>query len=270
MHGILLGVALGAALVAVPSTTPVNALPHGCAAATTDYSAAVDPHARAVGFSVNENKPCTFQFAPGDVFTGSGRFTVSCETGGYYHRPDHAEVEVLPIPQPCAPGAVVTLEGYHLGTGGSVIGGGIGGPELDLDVVAPTSTTDFKPMCAAGLKPAATVSLSAPLDYSGLLRFAGQVTCGGTNVTITSVKVTPLNDYPYPAAGPASCTNCASALTVSGTVPAGWWIYEVAMEFDVTKAGVTVSGQRIGRYLATWAGEIQPVCPRGADESCAA
>ncbi len=243
------------------------AIPHGCASVSRDYSVAAEPMARRVAVKVHTNEPCTFIYADGDVFSGDGRFTVTCSTGGYFHHPDdlpdgthNPAVVAAPIPQPCAVGATVTLDGYHQFTGGWVAGGGRSAPPA-----APSPRLDdneFSDLCAPGSEPAATVDLQQPVNRSGLLTYTGTVSCVGANVDLTSLTVTPLAGYAYPSAGTAECRRCRRPVSVSGTVPAKAWLYEVELKFDITdRKGTTVTGTRLGRYAVTWAGVVTTLCP---------
>jgi hypothetical protein len=115
--------------LAVPRT---RLFTHGCIAATNNYSLGADGYSPSLVARVNgDNTPCTFVFAAGDTYSGSGKFTISCETGGKVTHPDfengsHPPVVDIPIPQPCAVGATVTVDGGRFGTGGSVLAGGAG------------------------------------------------------------------------------------------------------------------------------------------------
>ena len=254
---------LGLSPVARASETPV--VPHGCASASSDYSIAVEPLARRVAVKVNSNEPCTFLYAEGDTFSGSGRFTVTCSSGGYYHHPDFQEgqyppVTEIPIPQPCEVGATVTLDGYHQLTGGMVVGGGLrdapSAPDQRLD------EEDFRDLCAPESSPAATVDLAAPVDYSGLLTYSGTVRCDGADIDIMSLTITPLAGYSSASAGTASCKKCKVSISVSGTAPAQAWFYEVELKFDVTAPGRrTVTATRLGRYAVHWSGVVTKLCP---------
>jgi hypothetical protein len=242
-----------------------QAVPHGCASVSSDWTVAVEPLERHIAVETNSNAPCTFRYAEGDTFAGTGRFTVSCSSGGYYHHPDfqggqNPPVVGVPIPQPCDVGATVTLEGYHLFTGGMVVGGGLSAmPEAPT----PRATEgDFRDLCAPGSEPTATVDLRMPVDYSGLLTYTGSVRCDDATIDITALTVTPLAGYPFPSAGTASCKKCKRPISVTGTVPAQAWIYEVELSFAVSAPGrETVTATRLGRYVVTWAGVVTTVCP---------
>lgn len=163
------------------------------------------------------------------------------------------------FPQPCDIGATVTLDGYHQFTGGLVIGGGLSG--------APTAPSprsvgdDFHHLCA-GADRGAVVDLQEPVNYSGLLTYSGTVVCEDATIEITSLTITPLAGFGHPSAGTASCKHCKGPVSVSGTVPAKAWLYEVEMRFDVAARGqVPVSATRLGRYAVTWAGTVTTVCP---------
>jgi hypothetical protein len=250
--------------VLVTSPPATGAVPHGCASVSRDYSVAAEPMRRSVEVDVHSNEPCTFTYAEGDTFSGSGRFTVTCSTGGYYHHPDFQDgryppVFRVPVPQPCAVDATVTMDGYHQFTGGLVIGGGFTDPPA-----APgprVGQEDFRELCAPGSEPSATVDLQEPVNYSGLLTYTGTVRCDGADIEITSLTVTPLAGAAYPSAGTARCDDCAGPVSVSGTAPAKAWIYEVELQFAVGNDGRTVESTRLGRYVSTWAGMVTTLCP---------
>jgi hypothetical protein len=127
MRRLLIVGAMCAATVATPG--PADALPRGCAS-VSDFDTGVDVAARSLVAHVNVDEPCTFRYAAGDTYSGSGRFTISCAGGVTYTHPDfqngqYPPVVNVPIPTPCPLGAVVTIEAYHLGSGGSVVAGGI-------------------------------------------------------------------------------------------------------------------------------------------------
>lgn len=249
-------------LVPVPARA---ALPHGCYSQTSDFSASTDPSYRRFAVKVYTDEPCTFVYAEGDTFSGSGRFTVSCSTGGYYHHPDFQDgqyppVANVPIPQPCDVGATVTLQGYHAFTGGAVVGGGPGSaPSLPAPRPA---QPDLSTLCAPGSDPHATVELLAPVDYSGLLTYRGEVRCDAATVRITSLRITPAGGEANPSAGTAQCVNCTEEIEVVGTVPALGWVYDVEMQFDITAVGKpTATGTRVGRYAVHWGGNVTTLCP---------
>ena len=247
--------------------SPAQAVPHGCASASSDYSVALEPLARRLVVKVHSNEPCTFIHAEGDTFSGIGRFTVTCSTGGAFHHPDdlpdgspNPPVVQAPIPQPCAVGATVTLNGYHAFTGGSVIGGGMSEPPKPPS--PRVGNGEFRDLCARGSEPTATVAMTEPVNRSGLLTYVGTVRCDGATIAIRSLTVTPLGGFSYPSAGAVRCTNCKRAVSVSGTVPAKGWVYEVDMTFAVHRPGhPTVRGSRLGRYVVTWAGNVTTLCP---------
>lgn len=242
-----------------------QAVPHGCASVSNDWTAALEPFERRIAVATNSNAPCTFRYAAGDTFAGTGRFTVTCSSGGYFHHPDfqggqNPPVVGVPIPQPCEVGATVTLDGYHLATGGLVIGGGLS--TLPRTPTPRVTESDYRDMCAPGSEPAATVDLQMPVDYSGLLTYTGSVNCEGADIDITALTVTPLAGYPFPSAGTANCKKCKRPVSVTGTVPAQAWIYDVEMSFSVSAPGQqTVTATRLGRYVVTWAGVVTTVCP---------
>ena len=244
-----------------------RALPHGCASASSDHSVALEPMARRLAVKVNTDEPCTFIYAEGDTFSGAGRFTVTCSTGGHFHHPDdlpngepNPPAIAVPIPQPCAVGATVTLNGYHAFTGGSVVGGGLTAPP-ELPTVR-HGNGDFSALCRRGTATAATVTMTEPVNRSGLLTYTGAVRCDGADIRITSLTVTPLAGFSYPSAGTATCTNCRRVVSVSGTVPATGWVYDVELEFAVSapRKG-TIAGTRVGRYAVTWGGNVTTLCP---------
>ncbi len=265
-------VVCGALLAVLVPSQAKAALPHGCASVTSDYSIATDPSARRVAVKVNTNEPCTFRYAPGDTFSGSGRFTVTCSTGGYYHHPDFQDGQYPPVfgvevPQPCAVGATVTLNGYLTGSGGAVIGGG---PGVAPDSPEPwLAEADFTSLCAPGSDAYASVELLPPVDYSGFLTYRGRVRCDGANVVIESVRIRALGDDASPSAGSAHCAGCASEVSVSGSEGARAWAYEVDLRFEVTNGTTTVADRRIGRYLVGWAGNVSPLCPTVGDPAFA-
>lgn len=246
----------------VVATRPAEAVPHGCASASRDYQAWIDPRAREAGVRVNSGEPCTFRYAEGDTFSGSGRFSVVCATGGRHDQRDvehDAPIFGAPIPQPCDVGAIVTLDGNHAFTGGAVIGGGPG------TVPDPPERRETDPTladrCHAG-PGSATVHLESPVNRSGLFTYRGMVRCDGSTVRITSLTVTPTGGYPFPSAGTASCERCAKPVSVSGTIAGRFGVYEVEMTFEiVTKGWPDLHDTRLGRFVAHWGGEMMEVCP---------
>jgi hypothetical protein len=268
----LVATALVVGAVGGVGVPPVKALPRGCASTTSDYSTTLDPAARQVAVRVNTDQPCTFVFAWGDTFSGSGRFTVSCSSGGYYHHPDFQEgqyppVAGVPIPQPCEEGATVTLNGYHAATGGTVIGGGLGrAPNLPQERV---TDRDVLAGCAKGSSPHANVELMMPIDYSGFLTYRGSVRCDGADIEIIALTITPTAGYRAPSAGAARCKRCRGNVSVSGTYPATAWIYEVEMKFAISVPGQpALAGRRLGRYAVHWGGEVTPICPTDGSDTC--
>lgn len=260
VHLAVLGVLLSATVVAAPA---VRALPHGCASASRDYQAWADPRAREVGVRVNSGEPCTFRFAEGDTFSGSGRFSVVCATGG---RLDHRDLEHdppvfnAPIPQPCAVGALVTLDGNHAMTGGAVIGGGRG---TLPDLPQPRSPEAGLEGRCAGNSGRAQVALEPPVARSGLYTYRGTVRCDRATVRITSLTITHTGGYPFPPAGTAECTNCDDEISVAGTIPGRVGSYEVRMTFEIhTQGQPPLTGSRLGRYVAHWGGTMFDLCPR--------
>jgi len=268
-----------------------QALPHGCYSGTDDYTVTADLFRRQAGIQVMQDKPCSYFYDVGDTYTGSGRFTVSCSGGGYHFHPDYPSegedrlAQNQPIPQPCSPGDVVTIEAYHSGTGGTVFSGGAGDAAafaamlsggLLTDVSSLPGQDDFKALCDAGSNPDASVSIAPPVNFSGLLTFGGAVRCVGASVTITSVSIAGTAGYPEPVdAGTAHCDSCADTISVSGTTPARTAEWEVDMTFDVTRAGHDpVHGYRWGRWITSWGGQqtnlypkptsdFWPLCPAG-------
>ena len=265
MRRLLVAAVVCGLLVAGMSRAPTaEALPHGCASVSRDYSVAAEPMARRAAVKVHTDEPCTFLYGEGDTFSGAGRFTVTCSTGGRYYNEDfqggeYPPVVGVPVPQPCDVGATVTLDGYHQFTGGLVIGGGLSGAPA-----APSPRSfgdDFHHLCA-GAERGAVVDLQEPVNYSGLLTYSGTVVCEGATVEIASLTITPLAGFGHPSAGTARCKRCKGPVSVSGTVPAKAWLYEVEMRFEVTARGqAPVSATRLGRYAVTWAGTVTTVCP---------
>lgn len=263
------GAALAAASVGAVCVGPAQAVsppssgvvPHGCASVSSDYSVAFEPVYRKAEVRVNTDEPCTFTYADGDVFSGNGRFTVTCSTGGHYHHRDMEPPDIAtPVPQPCAVGATVTLNGYHPLTGGAVVGGGLS--SLPPVRTAQPAGGDFGRLCTSGSEPSATVDLREPVDRSGYLTYVGTVRCDGANVRITSLTIAPLASHPFPSAGSASCRHCVAPVSVSGTIPATAWVYDVEMHFEVARRGAPkVKGTRFGRYAVSWAGNVTSVCP---------
>jgi hypothetical protein len=254
---------------------PAYAMPHGCASFTRDVRAQFDPRSHSVGVDLFVDQPCSFVYAEGDTYSGSGRFTVTCETGGHVHHPDFQDgqyppVANVPIPQPCAVGARVTLEGYRAGTGGGVIAGGLCGTapgrtaacarNVVLSSGKQPRSDDWKALCKNPAAAAASVNLTEPIDYSGLLTYTGALRCDRADLTIKSLKATPYLGYNRAALGPASCRECTRVLSLSGTVPAESWVWEVVMQFTVRAGGKSRDGVSVGRYLATWAGVPVEIC----------
>jgi len=128
MRRLLLVAGCCAGMLFSAGTPSAQALAHGCASVSNDYSLGFDLVSRSAVASVNRDAPCSFTFVAGDTYSGSGKFTVSCSTGGRYDHPDFQDGQYPPvynvaIPTPCEPGAIVTLDGHHLGTGGMVVAG---------------------------------------------------------------------------------------------------------------------------------------------------
>lgn len=269
---LLLLTVLCAAFVAGPTPRTAQALPHGCVSASSDHWVHADAFRRGFGFSAYRDTPCTFRYLPGDTFSGAGRFAVSCESGGHYFHPDYYEDgsssfdKRVPIPQPCKRGDVVTINGFHTGTGGSVVAGGLGvapSPSLRRD------KGDFAALCDTPSQARAAVQLAPPVNYNGVLTFGGVVTCRGASVTIKSVTISGLGGHPEPvSAGSAACNRCRDDVSVSGEVPARWTEWDVEMRFVVSRPGQAhVAGVRVGRYVTTWAGHVTTVYPAPQD-SC--
>jgi hypothetical protein len=271
------------AVFGVYGSDRAEALPHGCASFTSDASVDLDAFRRRVGTRIYRDEPCTFYFSAGDTYTGNGRFSVACESGGYLLHPDHEEDtpehsdRLVPIPQPCYPGDLVTVDGFHPFTGGSVVAGGLGAlstPPL-RQVVDPLNTakraaapnSDFAELCESGSTPLADVTLTAPVARSGRLTFAGTIECRGASVRIRSLKITGVGGYPESAnAGSASCAHCRGPVSVHGQVPARATEYEVEMDFEVSRSQATVRAYRLGRYLVSWAGHVTTLYPLPADD----
>lgn len=117
------------AVVAVGAfPTSSQALPHGCASVTSSYSLGFDLARRSLTARVHTNEPCSFYFSPGDTYSGSGAFIVKCSSGGEINHPDsqggqYPPVFDQPIPQPCEPGAIVTIHANQPFQGGAVVAG---------------------------------------------------------------------------------------------------------------------------------------------------
>lgn len=121
--------AAATAVLAVPAAlmpAPANAAPHGCVSVTNHYNVHVDVARHSFGLQVYRNAPCTFYFSPGDTYSGSGEYTVSCATGGFANDSRAMGPQALvPIPQPCAPGALVTIDASQPWHGGAVVAGSL-------------------------------------------------------------------------------------------------------------------------------------------------
>lgn len=112
--------------VVVPATAQPR--PHGCVSATSSYWLSADLARRSAGVGIYTNQPCSFYFSPGDTFSGSGAFAIRCSTGGALNHADAGyeggDLAVQePIPQPCQPGAVVTIHANQPFQGGGVVAG---------------------------------------------------------------------------------------------------------------------------------------------------
>jgi hypothetical protein len=116
-------VVLVVAVVAVGvSPTPSQALPHGCVSVSSSYSLGFDFDRRSLTPRVHTNEPCSFYFSPGDTYSGIGVFIVKCSSGGEINHFNYLGVD-QPIPQPCEPGAIVTIHANQPFQGGSVVAG---------------------------------------------------------------------------------------------------------------------------------------------------
>jgi hypothetical protein len=122
-------VALAAVVFAVSLfPAPSEALPHGCVSASKSYWISADLARRSVGMQVHTNRPCSFYYSPGDTYSGVGAFIVKCSSGGKVNHPDfqggqYPPVFQEPIPQPCKPGAKVTIHSNQPFQGGAVVAG---------------------------------------------------------------------------------------------------------------------------------------------------
>jgi len=258
-----------AALVG-PAPRAAHALPHGCISVSNDHWAEADLFRRDFGVAVFRDQPCTFGYMPGDRYSGTGRFSIRCASGGYYFHPDYTDGELRedinkPIPQPCRRGDTVTIDGFHTGTGGAVAAGGAGDlakPNIAMD------SGEFGSLCDNASEAKATVSLLEPVNYNGLLTFGGAVDCRGASIAITRVTITGLGGWPAPAyAGTTDCHQCRSAIAVASTVPARWTEWDVEMRFTVSRPGhAPVDGYRIGRYATTWGGHVSNIYPNTGDD----
>jgi hypothetical protein len=125
-------VAMTVTVVVLPK--PGEALPHGCVSATSSYWISGDVARRSVMLAVHTDQPCSFYYSPGDTYSGIGAFVVRCSTGGRAANPDISSpldfvegegnlVVDEPIPQPCKPGAKVTIHANKPFRGGSVVAG---------------------------------------------------------------------------------------------------------------------------------------------------
>jgi len=131
---------------------------------------------------------------------------------------------------------------------------------------ATSAHADYRSLCLDDAQPSATVNLTGPVNYSGLLTFSGTVRCMGASVTIATVTITPFGGSPPPSSiGPISCTDCTNELSIAATIPAMVLEYDVTMDFTVTRGVTTVSEHRLGRFVASWAGQITPLCPMNND-----
>jgi hypothetical protein len=121
MRKAILGAICCVALLMPPAA---HAAPHGCASMSDNYSVSPDIARRSLVVRVNTNSPCTFFFAAGDTYTASGEYKISCATGGVATDSlQDGPRYLVPIPQPCAVGAEVTIFAGHLGTGGGIVAG---------------------------------------------------------------------------------------------------------------------------------------------------
>lgn len=118
--GLLLAVTLVVGIV----PTLGHAAPHGCVSVSNDYQLSADVARRYAGLEVYKNEPCSFFFSPGDTFSGSGEYRIWCATGGEFHDSLALGPQIqVPIPQPCDPGAVVTIYALQPWRGGTVVAG---------------------------------------------------------------------------------------------------------------------------------------------------
>ncbi len=120
--------AVVAAVASNVFATPTKALPHGCVSATNYYWISADIARRGLTAAVYSNQPCSFYYSPGDTYSGVGAFIVKCSTGGEINNPDYQggrypPVFQRPIPQPCEPGATVTIHANRQFQGGGVVAG---------------------------------------------------------------------------------------------------------------------------------------------------
>lgn len=114
-------------LVAGAVPHAAQALPHGCVSGSNIWISAdvARRNTRAGAFS---NEPCSFYYSPGDTWSGSGAFFIRCSSGGEVNHPDYQQGQYppvfnQPIPQPCEPGATVTIHTNQPFQGGAVVAG---------------------------------------------------------------------------------------------------------------------------------------------------
>lgn len=126
-----LGMLVAAVAMTVGAFPPRSeAAPHGCASGATSYWISADVARRYATAGVYTNEPCSFYFSPGDTYSGAGAFFVKCSTGGEVNHPDfqggqYPPVFFEPVPQPCEPGAKVTIHANQPFQGGAVIAGSL-------------------------------------------------------------------------------------------------------------------------------------------------
>jgi hypothetical protein len=106
-----------------------DALPHGCVSAAKSHWASADAARRGIAVTAWTNEPCSFYYEPGDTWSGAGAFIIKCSTGGEINHPDfqggqYPPILNQPIPQPCKPGAKVTILNNQPFQGGGVVAGG--------------------------------------------------------------------------------------------------------------------------------------------------
>jgi hypothetical protein len=119
-----LGAVVLGALSAGSLPTPSMALPHGCISVTNDYELSVDVARHSAGFALYRNKPCTFYYSPGDTYSGTGEYVITCSSGGRVNDP-LAQGPVVQQPLPCEPGDEVTIYANQPFRGGAVVAGSL-------------------------------------------------------------------------------------------------------------------------------------------------
>ena len=141
--GLMLVLSVGSLVFGARSA---DALPHGCVSASKSLWASADAARRGIAVTAWTNEPCSFYYSPGDTWSGVGAFFIKCSTGGEINHPDfqggqYPPVINEPIPQPCKPGAKVTIHANQPFQGGAVIAGGA---SLDASRSADPSTRDVR------------------------------------------------------------------------------------------------------------------------------